>query len=306
MALPGIGDHDLVLVETSIMPRRQKPAKRKIYLWKTADLPSMKKECLNFQKEFLENFKTHRAVPAMWDNIKVFLNQLQDKHVPSKMSSTRFHQAWITTSLKRLTRKKKKSFIRAKRSQSPTDFLWYKQLKKEAKSACKRAYNDYVTNIVSPDSSVNPKRFWSYIKSKRCDFSGVAPLKSTDGITYSDSLSKANILNCQFVSVFTNEVNKQVIKVKENPHPPMSEITITSAGVYKLLSELKSTRPLVLTNYLQDYSKHWPQSLLQSSPSFIRNPLTKESFLMTGEKQMLHLFSKKVTKTDQKTTGLSP
>jgi hypothetical protein len=55
---------------------------------------------------------------------------------------------------------------------------------------------------------LRPKRFWSFIKSKRCESTGVSPLKDSDGKTYSDSETKANILNKQFSSVFnTNEDN---------------------------------------------------------------------------------------------------
>ena len=46
------------------------------------------------------------------------------------------------------------------------------------------------------------KPFWRYVKSKRQDTIGVAPLKSK-GNLFSDSKSKATILNDQFKSVFT-------------------------------------------------------------------------------------------------------
>ena len=243
-ALPGISDHDIVLITTDIMPRRKKPIRRKIYLWKHANLTDMKQECLAFRKEFDE--KSSRPVTEMWDDVKQFLTQLQDKHVPSKMSSTRFHQPWITTSVKRLSQQKKRSFNRAKKTQSAEDFLKYQHLKKKTRSACKQAYNNYVTNIVSPESSSNPKRFWGFINSRRCDSSGVSPLKSSDGVVYSDSHSKARILNQQFASVFTKDGNEHNIKNLGTPHPPMEKIKVAPAGVYKLLNGLdihKSTGP---------------------------------------------------------------
>jgi hypothetical protein len=48
----------------------------------------------------------------------------------------------------------------------------------------------------------NRNKFWSYIKSKGQEFSGVAPLKNKAGFIQSDNLSKANILNDQFHSVY--------------------------------------------------------------------------------------------------------
>lgn len=79
---------------------------------------------------------------------------------------------------------------------------------------------------------------------------------SVSGITYSNSFSKANILNNQFASVFTSNEDKDNIKDKGNPHPPMSQINVSPAGVYKLLSELdihKSTGPdLIPTRLLKE------------------------------------------------------
>ncbi|XP_072181424.1 uncharacterized protein [Diadema setosum] len=176
-AHPGISDHDIVVVDSDVSPKRRKPVKRKLHLWKNADLRNMKNDCVVFQKNFIENFSLTSPVPEMWSEIKQFLLQLLDKHVPSKMTSTRFNQPSITTSVKRLTRRKKRSFVRARKSQKQ-DFLEYLNLKKQTRIACKEAYNNYLTDIVSPESKSNPKRFWSFINSKRCERTGVAPLKS--------------------------------------------------------------------------------------------------------------------------------
>ena len=40
--IPGIGDHDAVLVDTLTKPQRSKPVRRKIYLWDKADLAKIK------------------------------------------------------------------------------------------------------------------------------------------------------------------------------------------------------------------------------------------------------------------------
>jgi hypothetical protein len=45
------------------------------------------------------------------------------------------------------------------------------------------------------------KKLYSFIKSKKCDGSGVAPLKK-DGKTYTDASEKAELLNEQFPVFF--------------------------------------------------------------------------------------------------------
>ena len=46
--LPGIGDHDIVYIESSVTPKRSKPVKRKIYLWKKADTTKLSAEALTY------------------------------------------------------------------------------------------------------------------------------------------------------------------------------------------------------------------------------------------------------------------
>ena len=81
----------------------------------------------------------------------------------------------------------------------------------------------------------NRNKFWSYIKSKGQEFSGVAPLKNKAGFIQSDNLSKANILNDQFHSVFTNEDHTHFPDKGPSPYPTMKNINISTKGVYKLL-----------------------------------------------------------------------
>ena len=79
-----------------------------------------------------------------------------------------------------------------------------KKLKSNMQEGCRKAYNFFINNKICDEMSTSPKNFWSFIKSKRCDNSSMAPLMK-NGILHSDSESKANILNDQFTSVFTNE-----------------------------------------------------------------------------------------------------
>ena len=50
----------------------------------------------------------------------------------------------------------------------------------------------------------NTKPFWKYVKSKRQDANGIAPLKKGTTLV-NDSKGKAEILLDQFKSVFTNQ-----------------------------------------------------------------------------------------------------
>lgn len=83
----------------------------------------------------------------------------------------------------------------------------------------------------------NPKNFWSYIKSRRCDNVGTAPLMK-DGILRSESKPKAEILNDQFASVFVEEDDQNLPDLGQSHHPDAPPLTIQENGVRKLLKAI--------------------------------------------------------------------
>lgn len=237
--LPGISDHDIVYIDTDITAKINKPTQRKIYLWKKADNTKLEELTRSMNTNFHSIFHPMSPIQEMWDFIKKNLLNILQESVPSKLSSTRFHQAWITRDIKRLSRRKKRSFIKARNTNNKADIKRYQRLKKLTEKECKTAYKNYIEDMISPELTNNPKRFWSFIKSKRCETTGVAPLRDTDGLTYSDGKSKANILNQQFSSVFNSDEDVSTIPDKgPSPHPAMDNITVTENGVCKLLRNL--------------------------------------------------------------------
>ena len=99
--------------------------------------------------------------------------------------------------------------------------------------------------MLEEDNTTNPKKFWSVIKSKRSETTGVSPLRK-EGILHSDPVNKAYILNYQFVSVFTQEDMRNIPDKGDSPYPDLPEITIYPDGVRKLLHNInphKATGP---------------------------------------------------------------
>ena len=65
-------------------------------------------------------------------------------------------------------------YDKAKRTGNYTNWCDYKQARNEA-------HRNYCSNLFN-DSSTSKKRFWSYIKVKRKDNIGVAPLKDGENV----------------------------------------------------------------------------------------------------------------------------
>jgi hypothetical protein len=112
-------------------------------------------------------------------------------------------------------------------------------VKIQTRRACKEVYNSYIHDIISPDISSNPKKFWSFISNKKSESKGAAPLKAADGLSYSDPKKKADILNNQFSSVFNYNEPHDNIKELPGSSNIMDNINITERGVHKLLKNLK-------------------------------------------------------------------
>ena len=66
-------------------------------------------------------------------------------------------------------------------------------------------------------------RFWSFVKQLRQDDPGVADLE-IEGKIFSDGQYKAEILNEQFSSVFTNGTDSDPLSVGNEPIPGISPV----------------------------------------------------------------------------------
>jgi len=162
------------------------------------------------------------------------------KHVPQKVASSRRNVPWMTRSLHRMCRKKQRLYNQARNKHVPGAWEAFRAQQRRTTAALRSARMEHINNILTEgmDSNDN-KPFWRYIKSQRQENCGVAPLKS-DGQLHPDACKKAEILNNQFSSVFTNENgDKFAHTVLEGPSiPSISDITVNNAGISKMLRNL--------------------------------------------------------------------
>ena len=135
--------------------------------------------------------------------------------------------------------KRDKHYAKQKKSKSPSQTTKYKNLKHQIQEETRRAYWEYVENIIRPLDEEKPyegmKRFWTMIKHARSDSCGVAPLRD-HGLLISDAQGKAEILNKQFQSAFTRENPVPPdVKDRPSPYPTAPDISISTEGVQKML-----------------------------------------------------------------------
>jgi hypothetical protein len=237
VGMPGLSDHDIVYMDMNVKATRQKPVRHKIFLWKRADFNSIRSVTKEWSNNFISAHTTSTPVEDLADEIQHFLDKILEEQVPSKFATTRFNQPWCNTVTKRICRRKARAYKKARRTKKSCDWSRFNRLKKEAQATCRQRYNQYLSSIINSDPGGN-KRLGALIKAKRCDQTGVAPLREGN-LVHSDPKAKANILNRQFASVFTDDRATQLPDLGHTDHPALPNIKVNCMGVIKLLKNLK-------------------------------------------------------------------
>ena len=234
--IPGISDHNMIVIDSDIKPRYNTTKRRKIYQYKKANWTDIHTKMEELGKTITE---CTGSVQQKWDMLKKGIEDIMNVNIPTKLTSKKHNLPWITPRLRKQIRKKHKLFQKAGKSQKKEDWDKYRTQKRATQKQIRQAHWQYVNNIL--DKSLeegSSKSFWKYIKAKRKDNVGVAGIKS-NGILHQDSQTKAELLNQQFKSVFTKENREEPLPpLIETSYPSISEITIVEEGVEKLLKNL--------------------------------------------------------------------
>ena len=238
--LPALGksDHDIVMIDLTLDTYHQHVSPYKILLWDKADQAVIRQHIDNAMCKILDN--SYETVNDIWSDFKSSITSIVEENIPSKMSRSRYSNPWMTTKVKRLLRRRQKAFRVARRNNNAKNQARYRHLKATAQREMRKAHDDFIDQTVCGELQGNSKRFWSYLKSKRQDSQGVAPLRKTDGLLYNDVASKADILNQQFHSVYTREDTTNMPNKGPSPYPDMPAIQVATAGVCKLLKGTNS------------------------------------------------------------------
>ena len=133
--IPGIGDHDTVMIESSTTVQNYPPSKRTIYLWTRANLDDIKQKLLNLCALYLTHNTISTPVTILWDDFKSICYECLDM-IPVKEVSSNSKLIWINRIIKRLSRKKQKLYNKARASKTPDDWSIYQAVKQKLQQEC--------------------------------------------------------------------------------------------------------------------------------------------------------------------------
>ncbi|VDI45583.1 Hypothetical predicted protein [Mytilus galloprovincialis] len=176
--IPGVSDHDIVFSEIDTKPisRKQKP--KKIALYRKANWETIKQEMNETYQRVKELAANGSSVEELWLLFKSKLNQSVNNHIPHKTAKQKDSLPWLTPNIRKLIHRRDRLYKKKKKSADPKITSKFKETKQMVQRELRRAYWKYIENIVTPKEENNQyssmKQFWTYIKHKRTESSGVA------------------------------------------------------------------------------------------------------------------------------------
>ena len=206
------------------------------YLWEKANLTEMEQDIAGFSRSFTSDFSETTPINTLWATFKKKCMEVLQKHVPSKYTSTTYSHSWCNRTIRHLSRRKRRAYRKVRRTNNDKDWAHFKSVQKINKKECKRAHDNYVNTMVNDGG--NKKKLYSVVKNKKIDSPGVASLKKDDN-TAGDARGKAEVLNSQFSSVFTEEGYSPIRNLGISSTPDAPNIQVGRNGVMKLLRGLK-------------------------------------------------------------------
>ena len=235
--IPGISDHDgIPLIVMNSKPRILKQKPRKIYSYHKANLIAIKSDLLNFTNHFINKDSSQCSIDDLYSELGDKIKEVMEAHIPSRMVNKRNTSPWIKRGVRRLQRRKHRAYNSWRKLQTQTALDTFQAQRRETHRATRKSYRKYINSVCTE----SPKRFWSFMKSIKCDSIGVPSLFCNGKLESNNSL-KANILNNQFKDVFTHENNNMPF-LPQSSVPTMPNINITCDGITKLLNELNTNK----------------------------------------------------------------
>jgi len=138
-----------------------------------------------------------------------------------------------------LIKKKKIAHTTFKRYNNPNNYNTFKLLRQQIKLESYNAYNSYLNRIQS-DLSLNPKRFWNFVRSKKQD-SSIPQSMSLNEVSANSSQDIANLFGNYFSSVFSPNNNPltPITSLSNFNTVNLNNIDFTLGDILESLSLLK-------------------------------------------------------------------
>ena len=177
------------------------------------------------------------------NNITNHLNSLTAECIPNKTVRIRpSDPPWITTAIRKLIRKRKRAYHKAKQNDTPRFWNTFRKRRNkviESIRLSKQQYLDHLSNKLK-SKPLSSKDWWSTLKTFIAPMSKTSvPTLEKDGHVYSDDTDKANLVNNFFRDqTLLDDSNAQVPNIDCNVNTLLSNLVIRPTEVESVLKTL--------------------------------------------------------------------
>ena len=148
-------------VLTSLVTKKAKHKKRKIYNFKKADWKAINE---NFAKTNLNSILDGKDTHSAWHTFKTNIFAVTNCHIPKITLKDAQNPPWFDSDLHKVCLKKETYKVRLiKKKNDLASFKKFCQARKELKNTVKAKMRANFENFEKPNSII--KKFWSYVKS---------------------------------------------------------------------------------------------------------------------------------------------
>ena len=232
----GASDHVSLSFVMSFAPRVsvKKSAVLKFY---KADYEGMKKALDVNWPDLFEG----KSVQEMADMVEQAIADVIDRYVPKVDQDKNVKRAkplWMNRNTLRTVKKKHHAWIRFLNTKDGGDYQNYVKARNEATHATRKARREFESRLAK-EVKGNHKVFWNYVNHRRKSKCGIPDLRNATGDFVSNDKDKANLLNHQYASVFTDEDLSSIPTPTTRPLESDMKVTVTVQRVHAKLKALK-------------------------------------------------------------------
>ena len=116
----GVADHNTIVIDINISPKRKSRPKRKLFIRNKADNASILKHLYNFKDEYYI-LSDNMTVNDKWNVVTSKITDIINKYVPHFFTSSRHNLPWFSTNLKKLCKRKQLLYNKAKKTRNQGD-----------------------------------------------------------------------------------------------------------------------------------------------------------------------------------------
>lgn len=242
----GKSDHSVISFIYNCYVDYGKPQQR--FAYHKGDYHAMKEylTASSWSEKFMQE-NAHLDVEKTWSVFKETMHILRDKFVPKLDTQTAWKKKGkipIPKTLREAIRKKKISHRkwitnRRRASTSDQDRKAFNKARNSVKSLMRKFKRQYEKDIAGSAKN-NPKLFWSHVRGKLKTKSGIAPLidKNNGNVKTFDDAGKANILQKQYASVFTNEPTDNIPSLEKRTSALINDLDLSKEIVESEIKKL--------------------------------------------------------------------